>query len=89
MSKENKLKNEEDLLRKAIRKEIKQTLKEDNVAVDLITWLTNKMGVAVEKRALKKLSKDKELNQAFDRLRDRIGHLSPENSPGLSKIRNS
>ena len=89
MSKENKLKKEEDLLRKAIRKEIKQTLKEENVAVDLINWMTKKMGIAVKKRAAKKLANDRELQKALSDLRDRLEHLSPENSPGLEKIRKS
>ena len=39
----------EQKVRKAVRKEIKQTIKEDNIAVDLVNWLTKKMGVAIEK----------------------------------------
>ena len=63
--------NEENV-RKAVRKEIKQTIKEDNIAVDLISWLTKKMGIAVEKRAMKKLAKDKVLQSALKQMRDRV-----------------
>ena len=63
--------NEENV-RKAVRKEIKQTIKEDNIAVDLVNWLTKKMGIAVEKRAMKKLAKDKVLQSALKQMRDRV-----------------
>jgi hypothetical protein len=63
--------NEENV-RKAVRKEIKQTIKEDNIAVDLISWLTKKMGIAVEKRAMKKLAKDKVLQSALKKMHDRL-----------------
>jgi len=62
----------EEKVRKAVRKEIKQTLKEDNIAVDLISWLTKKMGVSIEKRAMKKLAKDKILQGALADLKDRM-----------------
>ena len=63
--------NEENV-RKAVRKEIKQTIKEDNIAVDLISWLTKKMGIAIEKRAMKKLAKDKVLQGALKKMHDRL-----------------
>ena len=62
----------EQKVRKAVRKEIKKTIKEDNIAVDLISWLTKKMGIAVEKRAMKKLAKDKVLQSALKQMRDRV-----------------
>ncbi len=63
--------NEENV-RKAVRKEIKQTIKEDNIAVDLVNWLTKKMGIAIEKRAMKKLAKDKVLQGALKKMHDRL-----------------
>jgi len=62
----------EKQVRKAVRKEIKQTLKEDNIAVDLISWLTKKMGVAIEKRAMKKIAGDKELQKALADMHGKI-----------------
>jgi len=73
----------EEKVRKAIRKEIKQTLKEDNIAVDLVSWLTKEMGVAIEKRALKKLAKDKDLQIFLSNLTDY------SDSPAMQSIRKS
>ena len=72
----------EQKVRKAVRKEIKKTIKEDNIAVDLISWLTKKMGVAVEKRAMKKLAKDKDLQKFISNLTDY------SDSPGMQKLKN-
>ena len=72
----------EQKVRKAVRKEIKQTIKEDNIAVDLISWLTKKMGVAIEKRAMKKLAKDKDLQKFMSNLTDY------SDSPGMQKLKN-
>ena len=74
--------NEENV-RKAVRKEIKQTIKEDNIAVDLISWLTKKMGVAVEKRAMKKLAKDKDLQKFISNLTDY------SDSPAMQRLKKS
>ena len=73
----------EQKVRKAVRKEIKQTIKEDNIAVDLISWLTKKMGVAIEKRAMKKLAKDKDLQKFMSNLTDY------SDSPGMQKLKKS
>ena len=75
----------EEQVRKAVRKEIKQTLKEDNIAVDLISWLTKKMGVAVEKRAMNKLANDKVLQKALAGMHDKLKDLGPD-SPGMKKL---
>jgi len=72
----------EQKVRKAVRKEIKQTIKEDNIAVDLVNWLTKKMGVAIEKRAMKKLAKDKDLQKFMSNLTDY------SDSPGMQKLKN-
>ena len=78
--------NEENV-RKAVRKEIKQTIKEDNIAVDLVNWLTKKMGIAIEKRAMKKLANDKVLQKALAGMRDKLKDLGPD-SPGMQKLKN-
>jgi len=78
--------NEENV-RKAVRKEIKQTLKEDNIAVDLISWLTKKMGVSIEKRAMKKLAGDKVLQKALSDMRIKLKDLGHD-SPGMQALRN-
>ena len=74
--------NEENV-RKAVRKEIKKTIKEDNIAVDLISWLTKKMGVSVEKRAMKKLAKDKDLQKFISNLTDY------SDSPAMQRLKKS
>jgi len=73
----------EQKVRKAVRKEIKKTIKEDNIAVDLISWLTKKMGVAVEKRAMKKLAKDKDLQKFISNLTDY------SDSPAMQRLKKS
>jgi len=73
----------EQKVRKAVRKEIKQTIKEDNIAVDLISWLTKKMGVAIEKRAMKKLAKDKDLQKFMSNLTDY------SDSPAMQRLKKS
>ena len=75
----------EEQVRKAVRKEIKQTLKEDNIAVDLVSWLTKKMGIAIEKRAMDKLANDKVLQQALAGMHDKLKDLGPD-SPGMKKL---
>ena len=75
----------EQKVRKAVRKEIKQTIKEDNIAVDLVNWLTKKMGIAVEKRAMKKLANDKVLQKALAGMRDKLKDLGPD-SPAHKKL---
>ena len=73
----------EQKVRKAVRKEIKKTIKEDNIAVDLISWLTKKMGVSVEKRAMKKLAKDKDLQKFISNLTDY------SDSPAMQRLKKS
>ena len=65
------MKNEKQVS-KTVQKEIKQTIKEDNIAVGLISWLTKKMGVAIEKRAMKKIAGDKELQGALADLKEKM-----------------
>ena len=76
----------EQKVRKAVRKEIKKTIKEDNIAVDLISWLTKKMGIAVEKRAMKKLANDKVLQKSLSRLHDKLKDLGPD-SPAMQRLK--
>ena len=78
----------EEQVRKAVRKEIKQTLKEDNIAVDLISWLTKKMGIAIEKRAMKKLASDKVLQKSLAQLHYKLKDLGPD-SPAMQRLKKS
>jgi hypothetical protein len=78
----------EQKVRKAVRKEIKQTIKEDNIAVDLVNWLTKKMGIAIEKRAMKKLANDKVLQKSLSQLHDKLKDLGPD-SPAMQRLKKS
>ena len=58
-----------------------KTIIDDNIIVDLVNQLTKKMGVAVEKRAMKKLTKDKDLQKFKSDLTDY------SDSPAMQRLR--
>lgn len=47
--------SKEQQLRKVIREELKQVLKEDNILVKFLTGILDNLGSAAKKRAVKKL----------------------------------
>ena len=58
-----------------------KTIIDDNIVVDWVNWLTKKMGVSVEKRAMKKLAKDKDLQKFKSNLTDY------SDSPAMQRLR--